>query len=263
MKSPVSFSPGYVRQLFRSVASVLIIILVTQASPLPALAASANREVATHDLAARIARRDLSATIAEIKADLVRLETQGKEAFLDNLFERLDADEARALGFITAKIHQIGARKLCMAIVAIGSPVLAAVLAVVPESWQEKLVVAALSKFIRKAIREIKTLVAKLPAETLARGLKAVLVVAGNPRVAQSALRGDQTWWERFFSNSTAVRNFVITLVALSSIGVAVGLAIAGATAAPVVAVVGALVALIALIVPGPGGQLAEPALVD
>lgn len=59
-------------------------------------------------------------------------------------------------------------------------------------------------------------------------------------------MTGD-SWWEQFFGNSTVVRNFLVVVVTLASIGVPIGLAIAGATTAPVVAVIGALVALIAV----------------
>lgn len=231
--------PALSRQLIRRVCVALIASVVFQVSPLPVLAAHAAAP-----------GRDLTAVAARLDEDIRVLERDGKEAFLDRLFEELATDEARACEWIQAKVHKIGARKLCMMILGLGSPVLAGVLAVLPQSWQEALVVGALSRFVKKAVKQIKGMVAGLPASALAKGLKATRAVLGNPSAAASAIRGD-TWWERFFSNSTAVRNFVITIVSLSAIGVAVGLAIAGSTAAPVVAVIGALVALIALIVPG------------
>lgn len=236
-------------QQLRRIASFLVIILSLQASPVPVYAALYQPPAKEE--------RDVAAVVADLKEDLRVLETQGKEAYLDRLFERLDRDEARAIELLIAKIKAIGARRLCQAILMVGSPVLAAMLAVVPESWQEKLVIAAVSKFIRKSVAQLKRVVTDLPAETIARGLKAIVTLVGDPSNAAHAFR-DSSWWESFFSNSTAVRNFIITIVALGSIGVAVGLAIAGATAAPVVAVVGALVSLIALIVPSSQGGLAE-----
>lgn len=235
-------------QQLRRIASFLVIILSLQASPIPVYAALSQPTEQT---------RDVAAVISDLKEDLRVLETQGKEAYLDRLFERLDRDEARAIELLIAKIKAIGARRLCQAILAVGSPVLAAMLAVVPESWQEKLVIAAVTKFIKKAVSQLKKVVTNLPAETIANGLKAIVTLVGNPSNAAHAFKGS-SWWESFFSNSTAVRNFIITIVALGSIGVAVGLAIAGATAAPIVAVVGALVSLIALIVPASSGGLSE-----
>src|SRR4051812_18993776 len=114
-------------QQLRRIASCLVIILGLQASPIPVLAAiSVPRQ-----------ERDLATVITDLKEDLSVLETQGKEAYLDRLFERLDRDETRAIDLLIAKIKAVGARRLCQAILAIGSPVLAAMLAVVPESWQE------------------------------------------------------------------------------------------------------------------------------
>jgi hypothetical protein len=238
------------RQLVRRISVVLIASFAFHLSPLPVLAAQATP------------KRDLTAVAAQLDSDISLLETQGKEAFLDSLFERLADDEAKACEWIGAKVKKIGARKVVMMVLGLGSPVLAGIIAVLPQSWQEALVVGALTKFVKKAVREVKEMVSKLPATLLTKGLKAVRAVLGNPSAAASAIRvpgmaaaQGQSWWEKFFSNSTAVRNFIVTIVALSSIGVAVGLAIAGSTAAPVIAVVGALVALIALIVPGPGGQ--------
>lgn len=246
--------PALSRQLVRRICVALIASFVFHVSPLPVLAAHAAPA------------RDLTAVAAGLDEDIRVLEREGKEAFLDRLFEKLAADEARACQWIQAKVHEIGARKLCMMVLGLGSPVLAGVLAVIPQSWQEALVVGALSRFVKKTVKQIKSMVAGLPASALAKGLKATRALLGNPAAAASAIRagghamahGD-SWWERFFSNSTAVRNFVITIVALSAIGVAVGLAIAGSTAAPVVAVIGALVGLIALIVPGPGDHPHAP----
>jgi hypothetical protein len=224
-------------RLVRCTSLILAAVLVLELSPLPVLASA----------------RSQSAAVDGLRRDLALLETQGKEAFTDALFERLAADEARAKDAVRLKVRQVGARRVCMLVLAIGSPVLAALVAVIPEPWQEAAVVGILHRFISKALRQVREIVSALPAARIRAALAALADVVSRPGGAASALsaHGDgqgQSWWERFFGNSTMVRNFIVCIVSLAAIGVAVGLAIAGSTAAPIVAVVGALVALIALL---------------
>lgn len=246
------------RSVFRLVTWSLVAILALEFSPLPAMAASQQPAPASE-------RGPLDTVKAQIRKDLSLLQSQGKEAYLDELFERLDQDAQRVKDFVQEAIRRIGARRLAMLIVGLASPVLGAVLAVVPEPWQAAALTAALNGFINKAIKQIKEALVPMSPSLLKLGLTKLLALLGNKNVlAGEALKasstdGELTWWEKFFGNSTIVKNFIVTIVAVGSIGVAIGLAIAGSTAAPIVAVVGALVSLIALLNPS-GGQFApEP----
>jgi hypothetical protein len=229
------------RRFLRSISAGVAAVIILEAVPWQAHAAPARDERA-HVKAA------LSALADTVRADLKVLAQQGKEAYLDGLFARLSADETRAKEIVVREVKRIGAKPLGKRILGLGSPVLANVLSVIPESWQEKIVISTLTKFISKALREVREIVAGMNATALKRGLELLLKLVTDPRFAEGqALTGD-SWWEKFFGNSTVVRNFLIVVVSLAAIGVAVGLAIAGSTVAPVVAVIGALVALIALL---------------
>jgi hypothetical protein len=237
------------RQYLRIVASCLIPVIILSISPLPTYAAQAAQ--ATPEVATRAAVKNAQETVQK---DLNLLVQSGKEAYLDNLFERLAADEARAKQIISERVSSAGGRRVGTLILALGSPVLAGVLRAVPESWANAIVTSVLHKFITKTVKSIKGLLSGMSAASLEAGLKAVLRLLGNPSRAAFALsRAGQSWWERFFSDSKMVRNFLIVVVTLSAIGVAVGLAIAGSTVAPIVAVIGALVALIGLLNGGSG----------
>jgi hypothetical protein len=246
------FSPSTIR----FVSSFLIAVIILQAAPRVAVAAPsrpAEDGVRGQAPSPTVAQK-LAQVAADLRGDLACLAAQGKEAFLDRFYDRLDADEARAHDAVVREVKRVGARRLGMLILGIGSPVLAAMLSVIPESWQEAIVVSTLKKFISKSLREVREALASTPAAVLKVGLEGMLRLVGDPRFARGeALSGD-SWWEKFFGNSTIVRNFLIVVVTLAAIGVAVGLAIAGSTVGPVVAVVGALVALVALLngsVPG------------
>lgn len=232
-------APAFSRSLVRGVCATLAIIILADVSPLAVCAAEPP--------APRV-QGQLAALAAQLRSDIKLLDAQGKEAFVDALFARMQSDEARALQAVTDAVKSTGAKPLGMQILGIGSDVLRNVLSVVPESWQESIVISTLSKFIGKALRQVRTSVAAMSAPALHQGLEALLKLVTDPRFASGqALTGD-SWWERFFSNSTIVKNFLVVVVTLASIGVAVGLAIAGSTVGPIVAVVGALVALIALL---------------
>lgn len=228
------------RSAIRAVSTALVLILVVHASPL--LRASAPAADAKGAIAGQLA-----ALGRQIEGDLAVLTAQGKEAFLDRLFARMDADEARAKQYVVDVVKKVGAKPLGMRILGLGSSILANVLSVVPESWQESIVISTLHKFIGKTLRELRGVLAGLSPSALAAGLRSLAKLVADPRFANGQAMTGDTWWEKFFGNSTIVRNFLIVVVTLASIGLAIGLAIAGSTAAPVVAVVGALVALIAL----------------
>ena len=252
------------RQRTRTLSSALVLTLVTQLSPLPVMAATADLPgpAPVTSLASDHTEVAIPASVIQrFQRDLDLLEQSGKEAYLDDLFERLDADEARARVLVRQKIDQIGARKLTYLILGIGSPVLAGVIGALPEPWQAAILEAGVMKFVGKVLRSVKSTLVDTPAEVLASGLRTFIDRLGSLRTAGATARlsgSDQAWWERFFGNSTIVRNFLVTVVALAAIGVAVGLAIAGSTAAPVVAVVGALVSLIALVVSNDGVEEIE-----
>jgi hypothetical protein len=228
----VSFHSPSVR---RAVCAFLAIIILVQLSPVAVRASSPVRS-------------QLATVSSQLRADLKLLDEHGKEAYLDSLFARLDADEARAKDIVARCVHGVGARPLGTSILALGSTILANVLSVVPESWQESIVINTLDKFIAKTLREVRGAISGMSAQALHKGLESILKLVNDPRFADGQALTGESWWERFFSNSTIVRNFLVVVVTLASIGVAVGLAIAGSTAAPIVAVIGALVALIALL---------------
>jgi len=250
------------RQQTRTISSALVLTFITQLSPLPVLAATTPRSERASSRSER-APPAVSASSAEriavpvhvveqFQRDLALLESSGKEAYLDNLFDRMNGDEARARIIVRQKIEEIGARKLTFLILGIGSPVLAGLIGSLPEPWQAAILEAGVMKFVGKTLRSVKGALVETPEHVLKSGLKTFVDRLGSLRTAGTTAalsEADQSWWERFFGNSTIVRNFIVTVVALASIGVAVGLAIAGSTAAPVVAVVGALVSLIALVI--------------
>jgi hypothetical protein len=234
------------RSTIRSLSVFLVLAVFLQATPV--LRASAPAAVTRGTLAQQLAELG-----RQIDGDLAVLTAQGKEAFLDRLFARIDADEARARQVVVDVVKRVGAKPLGMRILGIGSSILASVLSVVPESWQESIVISTLHKFIAKTLREVRGVLAGLSPEALAAGLRGMKKLVGDPRFANGQAMTGESWWEKFFGNSTIVRNFLIVVVTLASIGIAVGLAIAGSTTAPIVAVVGALVALIALMNQGTG----------
>ena len=231
------------RVYVRSVAICVIATLVFHLSPLAVFASTTTPVVEER-------AKLVAPVITQLKKDLSLLENQGKEAYITNLFNRLDKDEAKAKVLIEDGIERIGARTIWMVIVGWSSPVMTAALAVVPEPWQAAALNYALCRFVRKTIKSMKEAIVRTSATILKKGLSGLVrllsdegFLAGNPTFTR-----DEPWWESFFGNSTVVKNFIITIVALGSIGTAIGLAIAGSTAAPIVAVVGALVGLIALV---------------
>ena len=231
------------RVYVRSVAICVIATLVFHLSPLAVFASTTNPVVEER-------AKSVAPVITQLKKDLSILENQGKEAYITSLFNRLDKDEAKAKTIIADGIERIGARTVWMVIVGWSSPVMTAALAVVPEPWQAAALNYALCRFVRKTIKSMKEAIVRTSATILKKGLAGLVrllsddnFLAGNPTFSR-----DEPWWESFFGNSTVVKNFIITIVALGSIGTAIGLAIAGSTAAPIVAVVGALVGLIALV---------------
>ncbi len=239
------------RQCLRTVAMFLVTVLLVQASPVPLLAAS--QPVIPQSATSQAGRGALDAVKKMVQQDLQILTTQGKEAYLDELFERLDQDAKLVMQFVVAAIDRIGAKKLAMLILGLGSPMLAVMIAAVPEPWVAAAIKLAINNFIKKAIRSIKSALVPMTQKILEMGLKKILTLLGNSQfqaglAIKASVTDEETWWEKFFGNSTIVKNFIITIVAVGSIGVAIGLAIAGASAAPIVAVVGALVALIALL---------------
>ncbi len=236
------------RVYVRTIAFCVIATLVFHLSPMAVFASTTNPVVEQRAKA-------LAPVVSQLKNDLKVLETQGKEAYVTNLFNRLDKDEAKAKVMIKDAIERIGARTMWMIIVGWSSPVMSAALAVVPEPWQAAALNYALCRFVRKAIKSMKEAIVRTSATILKKGLAGLVrlltdnnFLAGNPQFSRDS---DEPWWESFFGNSTVVKNFIITIVALGSIGTAIGLAIAGSTAAPIVAVVGALVGLVALIAGG------------
>ena len=234
------------RSFVRFVSAFLAVIILLEVSPVAVRAESPA--TVTPATSRAFVNAQLANLAAQLQGDLKLLNEKGKEAFLDVLFARLDADQARVEQVVVNAVHSTGAKPLGMSILRLGSSVLANVLSVVPESWQESIVISTLHKFIGKTLREVRSSVAGLPRETLAKGLQSLHKLVTDPRFANGQAMTGDTWWEKFFGNSTIVKNFLIVVVTLASIGVAVVLAIAGSTAAPIVAVVGALVALIALI---------------
>lgn len=244
----------------RRVLSLFLVFSLTPSLFPPALLAQSMRDPAP---AVEIQTEQLASSLDQIKTDLNVLETQGKEAFLDRLFERLDADEGKLKNLLAAKIDAVGARRITMLILGIGSPVLAAMLAAIPEPWQAAVLKAGVNRFVHKSLGTVKSALVEVPVSVLTEGLRrtiGLLESAGvNPSDIMAGLsEDDRAWWEKFFGNSTIVRNFLITVISLAAIGVAVGLAIAGSTAAPIVAVVGALVSLIALIITRDNGLQPE-----
>jgi hypothetical protein len=227
----------------RLISAGTVLCLLLAASPLPVLAETSWASPAEN---ARVAP-----VLETVRRDLATLAASGKEAYLDSLFERLAKDEATVKKAIQETVHKTGARRICMLILGLGSPVLAGVLAVLPRSWQESLVVGCLNRFVAKTVKAMKSLISTMSKSSIETGLRAVERLLGQPSGAASALRAPgQSRWERFFSDSKTVRNMLIVFVTVSAMGVAIGLAIAGSTAAPVVAVIGALVSLIALLTP-------------
>lgn len=231
------------RSFIRTVSAALAIIFVVELSPLHAstLAAPMSRTAI---------KISLAGVAAQLNRDLKVLRTQGKEAFLDALFGRLTADQQRAHDLVVRAVKTHGPRPLGNKILALGSSILNNVLSVIPESWQESIVINTLDKFVTKVITQAKTALAGQSQAQLDRGLQSMIKLVNDNRFAEGEVLTGESWWESFFGNSTVVRNFLIVVVTLASIGVAIGLAIAGATTAPVVAVIGALVALIALMNP-------------
>lgn len=232
------------RSLIRTVSAVLALIFVLELSPLAhasTMAAPGSREAI---------RLSLAGVAAQLNRDLKLLRTQGKEAFLDAFFGRLTADRQRAHDVVVRAVKTHGPRPLGNKILALGSSILDDVLSVIPESWQESIVINTLDRFVTRVIGQLQSMLAGQSQAQLDRGLQSMIRLVNDHRfVDGEAMTGD-SWWESFFGNSTVVRNFLIVVVTLASIGVAIGLAIAGATTAPVVAVIGALVALIALMNP-------------
>ena len=230
---------SFPHRFIRIVSAVLAVIILLELSPLAHASAPAAEGA--------LARAALASVAAQLQSDLKLLRTQGKEAFLDALFTRLTADEARAHDLVVRAVKSSGPRPLGNRILALGSTILADVLAVVPESWQESIVINTLDRFVTKVTRQLRGLLSGQSTAELDLGLRSLLRLVNDHNFAAGQMVTGDSWWEQFFGNSTVVRNFLIVIVTLASIGVAVGLAIAGSTTAPVVAVIGALVALIAL----------------
>lgn len=232
------------RLFSKPVAWILVALLVLEVGPLPVLAAERPRRAAT-------VAADVPATvILMLEQDLAVLTRQGKEAYLDALFSRLDSDVERAKAGIHEWIHKVGAQKAVSQIRALDSHVLRMQLRPLPDSVADAAVTKVLFGFITKAVRQMKEIISKMSKPALENGLKAILRLVKNPHASHFALEGESgsSWWERFFGNSTVVRNFLVTIVTLSAIGVAVGLAIAGSSVAPIIGVLGAVVAIIALL---------------
>lgn len=223
----------------RFVSCFLVATLILQACP-PSLFASTE------------SRGSVAQTVNMIRQDRDTLAQHGKEAYLDRLFGRMDGDVNRIEDQVKACIDRIGARRLCLLTIGLASPILAGVIAVVPEPWQAWAVTKAIMQFVRKVVKEIKELLATVPAATLKKGLDGLLHLLGDKNflagVVPEIPRGETPWWESFFGNNTIVKNFIICVCAVGSIAVGIGLAIAGSTAAPIVAIIGALVSLVALI---------------
>ena len=240
------------RVYVRVVSIAVIASLIFNFSPLPVYASTPATPPRVDSSLVEERSKALEPVIEQVKQDLDLLESEGKEKYVNSLFPRLDKEEEEAKVMISQAIDRIGARTLWMILVGWSSPALTAALAVVPEPWQAAALNYALSRFVRRSIRSMKEQILRTSQDILEKGLRRVVAMltnkdflAGNPNFAED---DDEYWWETFFGNSTIVKNFVITIIALASVGTAIGLAIAGSTAAPIVGVLGALVSIIALI---------------
>lgn len=161
-------------------------------------------------------RSAISSALAHVKNDLKVLQKQGREAFVDRLFEGITSDQKKTEAAVD---HQE------------------------PEPGKLK---ATIAKFL-KAIRER---IVAMPAEQLKAGLERIItflekVLGGS---SLEALAEGEGWFERVFSNTTLVRNLLVTLVVVPSIGVAVVLAVNGAGVAAVATVVTSLIGIIELL---------------
>lgn len=168
---------------------------------------------------------DVALLRARVAADRALLAAHGKEAYLDHLFLRMDRE-------------------------------VAATRARLERSPGDPDVRAARLRALGRALRDTKAQLAGLSAADLAAALAELdrwLALGRVPADARaSSIYRRPGWVERFFDDTTRVRNFLITATTLSALGTGVGIAAVSCSTAPLVPVIGGLIGLVALLNQGP-----------
>jgi hypothetical protein len=235
--------------LLRAGAASLAMVLALHAVAPPSAVRAAT--LPAPGVAGPDGRLDVDRARARLRADLVLLERGGKEAYLDGLFARLDADEARVRAAIAAHVKRMGPERFLEQVRGIGSGT-AAALAALPRPVQERQVVEAVTRLLVRSSRQTREQMSALTREQISAGLRELDAYLARSQARASGLvrrgRPEPTWAERFFGNTTVVKNFLITVTTLSAVGTSVGIAAVCCSTAPIVPVLGGLIGLVALL---------------
>lgn len=143
-----------------------------------------------------------------IIADRNTLATNGKEAFLDQLFTRLELDLARARRRLDAKR----------------------------------------ARSLERGVRDTQARLSAMSARELDQALGELDDWLAQREGHASLLRRPGGWVERFFGDTVLVRNFLVSATTLSALGTCAGIAAVTCSATPLVAALGPLIGVIALL---------------
>lgn len=144
----------------------------------------------------------------QVAADRAALARHGKEAYLDRLFARLEADLA------------VARRRL--------DP--------------------ARARTLERGVRDTQQRLASMSARDLTDALGELDDWLATREGRASLIRRPRGWVERFFGDTVLVRNFLVSATTLSALGTCAGIAAVTCSATPLVAALGPLIGVIALL---------------
>ena len=243
----------YYRKLCKKTTAVAIVLLmVFYASPLPVMARTSQQLEATKmsfDLKKDVMEERLRSTVTEFKEDLAYLEEHGKEKFNTRMFERLDEEQEHLLQGLEYALTDYGPKKFVEIMLGWSNPVIQDIVQAIL-SFTMQAVYDAIEPFIRKAIKRLKEELVRISEYYMKLGLENLIdLLERKDILAGEELHfAEKGFFQDFFSDSTVVKNFLIAAVSVSSIAVAIGISLSTGGVAPIVAVLGGLVSLIALI---------------
>ena len=155
-------------------------------------------------------------------------------------------DAANTLARLETRLHAVGPARFANELAAL-SPEAARALERAPRPLDERGAAAALERFVTLSTRDAERHLASLSTRELMAGLSEVERWLSGARPS-GVWTGAPSWIERFFGNTTVVRNFLVTSATLSALGTSLGIAAATCSTAPLVPVLGGLIGLVALL---------------
>jgi hypothetical protein len=241
------------RMIGRITASIVVFLLLFQASPLPVFASMPAKDLhpISHTITLKkdVVREKLKGALQTVKGDLAYLKKHGKEKFNTRMFKRMDRDNEHMLKQLKHVLTVYGPKKFVQIMLGWANPAIQQLVQSILTFTMEA-VYEALEPFIRKGLQRIKEELVRISTYYIELGLKKIIALLSRDDILsdENLQFAEKSHFEDFFSNSTVVKNFLIAIVSVAAVAVGIGISLSTGGVAPIVAVLGGLVSLIGLI---------------